>query len=109
MADNTVSGFTGSALVASNDYRDGQGVLDARDLVVSDNHIHFGTVKALRISGFKGLSMHGKRFVRNGQPVADPSDCAVFSDSEDVRSTKKRLREQPFFPLNSGAGRWPRS
>ena len=80
VADNAIDSFAGAAIVAFNAHKDGGGELDARDLVISGNHIRFGTPRAIRITGFNGLVMRDNRFVRNGEPVADPADSIAVDN-----------------------------
>ena len=66
---NMIAGFQSAGIIVANAYRDQQGVLDIRDLAITNNVFQDGPAKTIRIRGVQNLSLEGNRFEKNGRPV----------------------------------------
>ena len=121
VSNNTIAGFQRSGIIATNAYRDREGVLDARDFSITDNVFQIGSNQAIWIRGVNGLSISGNRFMNDDRKVVDPSTFTDINGCVDVKtrtipaeqdgaeqpatvpeSKPKGEKKPPFSPRSSG-------
>jgi hypothetical protein len=82
---NTLAGFQSSGIIISNNYRDHQGVLNARNIAINDNFFQLGQGNAMHIRGVQNLAVKNNRMEKNGKPVEAAMNDIIISDCVDLQ------------------------
>ena len=82
---NTLAGFQSSGIIISNNYRDQQGVFNARNIAINDNFFQLGQGNAMHIRGVQNLAVKNNRMEKNGKPVEAAMNDVIISDCVDLQ------------------------